>query len=153
MTASVIWALALPTAAVVHGEALISGRRIASDLIYVAGAVLCHQRPERSFQLAGQPLPVCARCTGIYGGAALAAMVFVAAGSVRVGPRGLFLPRRSDVRRMAVCAALPTALTLMWEWITGSAPSNLLRAAAGVPLGVLVSWLVVAAGWRTMPSG
>jgi uncharacterized membrane protein len=31
-------------------------------------SVVCHQLPSRSFSLWGQPLALCARCTGIYGG-------------------------------------------------------------------------------------
>jgi len=34
-------------------------------------ALVCHQRPERSFSLFGAPLAICARCLGIYLGAAL----------------------------------------------------------------------------------
>ncbi len=33
------------------------------------GYAICHQIPERSFHIAGQQLPLCARCTGIYMGA------------------------------------------------------------------------------------
>ena len=33
------------------------------------GYAICHQIPERSFHVAGQQLPLCARCTGIYMGA------------------------------------------------------------------------------------
>ena len=35
-------------------------------VIFAVGAVICHQRPERSFFLDGHQLPVCARCTGLY---------------------------------------------------------------------------------------
>ena len=37
----------------------------------------CHQNPERSFSFAGQALPFCQRCTGLYVGA-VAAAVFLA---------------------------------------------------------------------------
>jgi len=33
-------------------------------------ALVCHQRPERSFWMFGAPVAVCARCLGIYLGAA-----------------------------------------------------------------------------------
>ena len=36
-----------------------------------AFALVCHQRPDRSFWLLGFPVAVCARCLGIYLGAAL----------------------------------------------------------------------------------
>jgi uncharacterized membrane protein len=35
-------------------------------IIYAAGGLICHQRPERSFFLDGHQFPVCARCTGLY---------------------------------------------------------------------------------------
>jgi hypothetical protein len=40
---------------------------------------------------------------------------------------------------------VPTLLTLVYEWTTGDMPSHAIRAAAGVPIGVVVAWLVVAA--------
>ncbi len=42
-----------------------------SCLSYLFFRPICHQDPARSFWLAGVPLPVCARCFGIYLGAFL----------------------------------------------------------------------------------
>src|SRR4051812_10677721 len=42
-----------------------------SAAVYFSAGLLCHQRPERSFYLWGTQFPVCARCAGIYAGAAL----------------------------------------------------------------------------------
>jgi hypothetical protein len=42
-------------------------------------------------------------------------------------------------------AAAPTVLSLVYEWSTGDMPSNAIRAAAGIPIGFVVAWLVVAA--------
>src|SRR3954465_90843 len=42
-----------------------------SAALYFSAGLLCHQRPERSFYLWGTQFPVCARCAGIYAGAAL----------------------------------------------------------------------------------
>jgi uncharacterized membrane protein len=39
--------------------------------LYRGFAFVCHQRPERSFWLLGAPVAVCARCLGIYIGAAI----------------------------------------------------------------------------------
>jgi uncharacterized membrane protein len=41
------------------------------DKTHAIGYAICHQIPDRSFQLDGQLLPLCARCTGIYLGALL----------------------------------------------------------------------------------
>jgi len=38
-------------------------------------ALVCHQRPERSFWIFGAPVAVCARCLGIYVGAAIGLLV------------------------------------------------------------------------------
>lgn len=74
--ASVTWFVALPLAT------FASSRPYASSPIYLltfgtylVGSLLCHQRPERSFFLWGSQMPVCARCAGIYAGAAIAALV------------------------------------------------------------------------------
>lgn len=37
---------------------------------------VCHQLPERSFSLGGVPIAVCHRCTGIYAGLFLGALLF-----------------------------------------------------------------------------
>jgi uncharacterized membrane protein len=49
-----------------------NGSRWLSVGIYGAFSHVCHQIPERSFHLAGYPLAVCARCTGLYVGFAAA---------------------------------------------------------------------------------
>ncbi|HUR34220.1 MAG TPA: DUF2085 domain-containing protein [Vicinamibacterales bacterium] len=151
--AAVTWAVALPAAAAASGAAPPgSPARVASQLVYAAGAVVCHQRPERSFHLVGQALPVCARCAGIYAGAAGAVLVLGAAalvGAPRTGRRRPALDTRL-ARRAAVAAFLPTALTLAWEWEwgMGRTPANVLRAAAGVPVGLFVAWVVMLATRR-----
>ena len=40
---------------------------------------------------------------------------------------------------------MPTAVTLAYEWTTGVMPPHAVRAAAGMPIGLAVAWLVVAA--------
>ena len=41
--------------------------------VYGIGSLVCHQLPARSFHLWSAQMPVCARCAGIYFGAAVAA--------------------------------------------------------------------------------
>jgi uncharacterized membrane protein len=101
--------------------------------VFVTGSLICHQIAERSFALWGRQMPVCARCTGIYAGAAIAA----AAAALRAndGPRA--------GGRVLAIAAVPTVATLVFEWTTGITPSNTIRALAGLPIGAAVAWLIV----------
>ncbi len=103
-------------------------------VVYAAGANVCHQRPERSFHIAGQKMPVCARCTGLYVSAAAAVpfAIFLAAPLTRRAARGAL-----------VAAALPTAITWGLEY-AGVAPfGNTARALVALPLGATAAWLVV----------
>ncbi len=52
------------------------------------GSAVCHQFPTHSYQVAGVPLPLCARCTGLYLGALLT-LIFHAWSR----PRAVGLPR------------------------------------------------------------
>lgn len=114
-------------------------------MVYVTGGAVCHQIDARSFHLWGRQMPVCARCTGIYLGAAAALIVTVLARRRRTtasqGPHLTYHPRV-----VLAVAALPVAATLVYEWWTGTAPANLTRAASGVVLGAAVALLVVKAG-------
>ena len=133
-----MWAAAIPLAAfaasregaasVVYGFAL---------GVYAIGRVVCHQLPVRSFHLWSVSLPVCARCTGIYLGAAATA--------IALGPFRLRASRyggRFEPRVVLLAALAPTAATLVFEWTTGVMPANWIRALAGVPLGAAVAWAI-----------
>ena len=103
--------------------------------IYGIGSLICHQRTERSFHLAGAQLPVCARCFGIYAGAALG-LIF--------GSRRVDRPRVSKTPAVALAiAALPTIVTLIVEWAGLGNPGNVIRATAGAILGAAVAVVVV----------
>jgi uncharacterized membrane protein len=56
---------------------------IISGTLYQAFSHVCHQQPERSFFIAGQPLAVCARCTGLYAGFALTTLLYPLFASLR----------------------------------------------------------------------
>lgn len=106
----------------------------AAALVYAAGGLVCHQRPERSFWAADSQLPVCARCTGLYFAAALAAPCALAFGSSVSG---------RSARLAALVAAVPTAATWSLEFAGLAHPSNTVRAVAALPLGFVAAWLVV----------
>lgn len=123
--------------------------------VYFVGSLVCHQKPERSFHAWGAQLPVCARCTGIYVGAAMAALFVVRAlrhadaapAALKGGTTNQPVVQNDrtidHLRAQMFACALPTAATLVFEWTTGATPSNAIRFAAGVPLGVFISWLIV----------
>ena len=114
--------------------------------IYAFGSIVCHQRPERSFHFAGAQLPVCARCLGIYAGAAFG-LVVAQGWRVSRARRAL----QSSVGRVLFfgpaiaisVAALPTTITLVVEWTGLWNPGNLIRAAAAAILGAGVAAVVV----------
>ncbi len=132
----VAWALMLPIGPALGWWARSSAALwTLAAIVYSTGAALCHQLPARSFHLAGTPLPVCARCTGIYVAAAAACLALAMRRPV---------PAPRSWRRVFAAAAVPTAATLLFEWTTGVTPSNVVRALAGMPLGAAAAWAIVA---------
>ncbi len=97
-------------------------------------SLVCHQRPERCFWIFGAPVAVCARCLGIYLGAAV----------------GLLLrtSRRSAIQLLTIVAALN-----LTEWLTELAGLHGnwlgLRFALGLLLGAAGAMLIAS----SPPSG
>jgi len=139
MAAAIGWAALLPAAAFARSRPALTPLAHAAVLVYGFGSVICHQIPARSFHLWAAPLPVCARCTGIYLGAALAAIYAAAIGANWRAARG-----GAPTRVLLAFAAFPTLVTLAYEWTTGVTPSNLLRAVAALSLGAAASAIVLA---------
>jgi uncharacterized membrane protein len=137
---SVTWALCLPLTAFAASRtdaaSFVYGCAVAA---YSVGRLICHQLPARSFHLWGAAVPVCARCTGIYLGAAAASVVF---GLARWRLPSEARSAKEDARIVLLLAFAPTAVTLVFEWTTGVTPANWVRALAGIPLGVAVAWAV-----------
>lgn len=102
--------------------------------VYAAGSYICHQRPERSFHIAGHKMPVCARCTGLYVSAAVAVPLAVLLAAPLTGRRA---------RWILAAAALPTAITWLLEYAGVMPFGNAARAVAALPLGFAAAWLVV----------
>jgi uncharacterized membrane protein len=140
LISSASWAVCLPLTAFAASRpdaaSLVYGFAV---LTYCVGHLVCHQLPERSFHLWGAALPVCARCSGIYVGAAVASAVF---GLARRRVSSEARSAKEEARLVLLTALLPTAATLIFEWTTGVTPANWIRALAGIPLGVAVAWAV-----------
>lgn len=138
---SVLWAALIVAApfGVDHGSPSV---RVATALTYAGAGHICHQQPDRSFHLDGHPLPVCARCAGLYLAAplGLAAVMFMR----RRGPAD---DRAYRWWRLAVvAAALPTVVSVGLEWIAGPGLScNISRALTALPLGAMLAALLGAA--------
>ena len=104
---------------------------------YLAGSLICHQLPERSFHIGAVQLPVCARCLGIYAAVAVTAGMRWWGGPGSVSLTGL------APRSVIIAGAAPTLLTVACEWFGLWQPSNLVRAIAGAPLGAVVAFVVI----------
>jgi uncharacterized membrane protein len=110
---------------------------VAAAAAYGFGSLICHQRPERSFHLGSAQLPVCARCIGIYAGAAAGAVL------AALAPRGGWDDAVRAPRTVLALAAVPTAMTLTVEWSGLADPGNMWRALSGVLLGAGVAAVVL----------
>lgn len=125
--AATLWVLLLVAAPWVAGQAGELG-----GVLYAIGALVCHQRPERSFHLGTVQLPVCARCLGGYAGVAAGLAAWAVASRWRRAP----WTRVAAIRTLAA-SGLPTGLTVASAWLGVGDPSNAWRAALAVPLGVV----------------
>ena len=137
--AALVWATLLPLAAAGAAGASAPASPSLTLAVYGIGRVICHQRPERSFHWASQPWPVCARCTGLYAGAAAAALASLFLLRTRAGR---YSPARARI--WIAAASVPAAMSVVYEWIVSSTPSNAVRATTGMILGAAVLWTLVA---------
>lgn len=101
------------------------------------GYAVCHRIDVRSFHLGERPLPLCARCTGMY----LAALSAFAFFTITAGRAGLY-PRRAVIAILVAGAALWAfdGLNSFATLIPGAPhlyePSNTLRLITGSMIGV-----------------
>ncbi len=97
-------------------------------------ALICHQRPERSFWIFGMPVAVCARCLGIYLGAAVGLVMRT---SRRIAMLLLFAAAASNLLDAAAEIA-----GLHGNWMG-------LRFGLGLALGGSAALLISSASSRT----
>ena len=113
------------------------GHEALAAAVYKGFSAACHQMPERSFHLWGLPLAVCARCAGLYVGAAAGVLLY---------PLARDLSRRdAPARGWLLWAALPTsvdfALGLFGIWEN----THLSRFLTALVLGGAAAFYVVPA--------
>jgi uncharacterized membrane protein len=112
----------------------------ASLAIYVAGHLVCHQRPERSFASCGYSWPVCGRCAGLYVGAAAGVFLFAFWRNDRVAAT------TTAWRRRLVLAVLPTAALWLGEFALRLDPGTLVRFLGALSAGAGgAAWLMAVA--------
>jgi uncharacterized membrane protein len=117
-------------------------------IIYAAGGLICHQRPERSFFLDAHQFPVCARCTGLYLSGAVGMAGWLA---LKMARRWTSLPFDPGLaKRIVLISAIPTAVSLMAGVLAMWDGSNLTRAMLAIPLGVSAGAVVAAVATKDL---
>lgn len=112
--------------------------------IYLIGSLICHQLPQRSFHLAGAQLPVCARCTGLYLGAAIGVASLRLWTWIVQRPPAYQRIDGGQAARLLLVASLPTCLTLATAAIGWWDPSNAIRFTTALPLGAVAGAVLAA---------
>jgi uncharacterized membrane protein len=137
VAAGVLWlaVILLAPLAIASSHGVLS---LGAACTYAAGSRICHQRPARCFWIHGRPMPVCARCTGIYAGAAVAGLLGLVFAS---GWASAWSSRRA--RLALALAALPTVVSWGLEYAGFAHPPNAVRAILALPLGFVAAWVVV----------
>jgi uncharacterized membrane protein len=98
--------------------------------------LVCHGIPTRCLLLFGVPMPICARCTAIYGGLIAGALFF------------RLLPRiRETTARIVVAVALaPLGIDGLTQLAHLRESTNALRVATGLVAGMAIAlWILTAA--------
>lgn len=116
---------------------------------YRTFSIICHQIPERSWQIAGLPLAVCSRCTAIYVGAVLGLLLYPI---IRQTPLLIRLTHHS--RRLLALGLLPMLADVAFDLSGIRANTFSTRAITGGIAGVAISLyllpaiLAIGAEWR-----
>lgn len=95
----------------------------------------CHGIPERCVFVWHVPMPICARCTAIYAGLALAIVAFV------------LLPRMTEAgaRILLLVAIVPMGVDGLTQLLRLQESTNALRSATGLAAGIAFGlWAITA---------
>ena len=96
---------------------------------------ICHGRVERSLELFGVPMPICARCTGIYVGLLAGLMAYWLLRSVA----------EKTMRAVAFVAVTPLAIDGLTQLSGLRESTNELRIATGVIAGIAFGLWILSA--------
>ena len=108
---------------------------LTAQAIYQAFSRVCHQIPERAFHVAGHPLAVCARCTGLYIGLAVGILLFPLIGSLR--------STETPARHWLLIAAAPLAFDFLLGFLSIWPNTHLSRFVTGALLGAVAALFIV----------
>jgi len=137
----IAWAFTSAIAAAIVG--LIIGAPIAeshahaqfASAIYKTFGFVCHQIPDRSFHLAGHAFAVCSRCTGLYSGFAVAALIYPLARSMKRtdAPRRIWL----------ILATVPLVIDFALGYFAIWPNTHLSRFTTGALLGSVAVFYIM----------
>jgi len=133
LLAMVAWPAAMAASVIERGRT----HAVWTSAVYLLASAICHQRPERSFSTSGVQWPVCARCSGLYIAAPFGALFALAGGRAEAD--------RTRTRVGVLLLSLPTLITFLIEFAGIAHVANLARAAAALPLGAAIGWLLIRA--------
>jgi uncharacterized membrane protein len=115
--------------------ALAQGHTGFASAIYKAFSFVCHQIPDRSFHLAGHQFAVCSRCTGLYAGFAVAALVYPLVRSLK--------STDTPPRLWLILAAVPLAVDFALSYFSIWENNQLSRFTTGALLGAVAVFYIV----------
>lgn len=131
LVAVVLWPAVLSAALI---DRLDGHPHVAGDVVYAVASRVCHQQSARSFSTHGEQWPVCARCSGLYLGAPIGAVL---------GLTLLTRVRRARLLPVLLIAAAPTAVAWLLEAASILPVGGILRMALAAPLGAAVTFVLL----------
>ncbi len=111
------------------------GHPLFASTVYKAFSLVCHQIPERSVHVGGHKFAVCSRCTGLYSGFAVAALLYPLARSLK----------RTDAPRLVwlILAAVPLAIDFALGYFSIWPNTHLSRLSTGALLGSVAVFYIM----------
>lgn len=107
-------------------------------MIYAISGLICHQMPERSIFIGGAQLPLCARCTGIYGSIFIFFLYFLLRKRFRAD-----YPPKTGLLIFTVCCLAPFMYDGGSAYMGFHATNNLTRILTGAFAGLPLSFLII----------